>query len=373
MKSCLILHVFAVLTGAIHIHQQGNIADPNITTPCFSHDWRQNLLAELHGIVNLQQQTATHEGDMGKNCLDEDDLAKLTSHPEDAEEMLGEADTAFGSHTKTSESEEEDEICKIRPSLLYIGTGHSGSTTLATELNKHPEMKYGKMKEHSFLHYGAQTFASYLKEFRVPCTTKVTFDAFPSTYTRGNPTSNDELGSWRGFHLGLEYVKEVKKLYGPHLKILMMIRDPVQYLISFSLNLGDGQKGSARKFNLEDFISGKTSTSWGRKQLRNACYADHLEAWLKVFPIENFLFIKAEDYFLKPQPTLNQIFDFVEVSRKTYDQSDLKPSGRRRTVAAQDRVSFLARFLYHHNPAHKDCKERLESMTNLKFDWPGSV
>eukprot|EP00928_Gymnodinium_smaydae_P060194 TRINITY_DN4378_c0_g1_i2.p1 TRINITY_DN4378_c0_g1~~TRINITY_DN4378_c0_g1_i2.p1 ORF type:complete len:197 (-),score=28.82 TRINITY_DN4378_c0_g1_i2:655-1245(-) len=63
----------------------------------------------------------------------------------------------------------------LLPSVVYLGQGHSGSTVLASQLDAHPELSFGDLKEH---HWGDMVFSGngylreYTEQFRVPCGTK---------------------------------------------------------------------------------------------------------------------------------------------------------------------------------------------------------
>eukprot|EP00971_Amphidinium_carterae_P272577 5410151-Amphidinium_carterae.2 len=71
----------------------------------------------------------------------------------------------------------------LPPTLLYLGFAHVGSTTLATVLNHHMNVSFGSTKEHSYLCRRANTFEGYLREFYVPCSTVVSFDTSPMSFT----------------------------------------------------------------------------------------------------------------------------------------------------------------------------------------------
>lgn len=39
---------------------------------------------------------------------------------------------------------------EVLPELIYLGMPHSGSSSLTVQLNMHPQLSYGKVKEHQY-------------------------------------------------------------------------------------------------------------------------------------------------------------------------------------------------------------------------------
>lgn len=267
---------------------------------------------------------------------------------------------------------ESDTDCTRVPSFLYIGSGHSGSTSLASQLDMHDDLSFGDMKEHEFLQpsgeeeFATATFEDYLAEFVVPCSVNRTFDAAPGIYGGGNPEfsrySDNMDGTWQGHALGVPYVRAVESLLGNHLQLIMMMRDPVLYLDSHfpqpnhDLRELVKQWQSPRRHTLDNSV--------GRAFTR-ACYADSLENWLKVFPKEQFLFLLSTDYFADPQGTLDGIFRFLGVAPRSYSHEELTASGRRRSTRPAWILSTWE--TYHQYPAHQACDEKLKNLTGISF------
>lgn len=283
--------------------------------------------------------------------LDELDILE---DPADAVEFMGTA----------SNSTRARECTKFQlPSVLYIGLPHAGSTSLAGQLNMHPELSYGLMKEHrhftaladksvchvSPLYHQRNFLVPYKSGFDVDCRVRHAFDASPTTMYIGNPKAKPHL---HAFHApGRQAVHAIKRELGPETKLIVMLRDPVDYLNSqchSTANLTMGEK----------ILHG--SNDW------RTCYADSLDSWMAVFPRENFLFLMSEDYFLDPQGVLDRIFRFLHVDTHRYSDSDLHATGRRRNSRA---VEPSVRKEFHAKRRNQECKKRLESLTGIRFDW----
>jgi len=218
--------------------------------------------------------------------------------------------------------------CKKLPSLIYIGMGHSGSTTLSSQLNAHKEMSYGMMKEHRFHFDKSSTHGNqlmYKKGFNMACD-KMAFD-----------------GSIGYIFYTREQIQEVKRTLGPDVKILLMMRDPQKWMNSLNNDGGDG----------------KTKGHQG-------CYADFLENWLSVFPREQMLIESSEDYFKAPQGTLDRIFKFAGVAPKTFTERELGHAAGRRRSPSMKMAKIEA---YNTDPHNIDCARRLQLLSNRTFGW----
>lgn len=230
---------------------------------------------------------------------------------------------------KTEQAEQEKvQYCKKLPSMIYIGMGHSGSTTLSMQLNAHPELSYGQMKEHRF-HFDKGTnernTGMYRKNFEIDCKKKA-FD-----------------GSIGYIFYTEERIQALKEVLGPDVKILLMMRDPAKWMNSLYINGGDGlTKG------------------------HQGCYADFLETWLKYYPRENFLIESSEDYFKNPQSTIDRISKHAGVKKYTYPDKFLTHAAGRRRSAGMKKEKIAA---YKADPHNVECARRLQILSNRTFHW----
>lgn len=276
-------------------------------------------------------------------------------------------------YTKGSKGRLANEGCvkTLRPNIFYIGVGHSGSTSLADQMESHPDLSYGDMKEHNLLYkydYRNKTewLNMYDRQFRVPCSVKQTFDSSPRVLFLGLKGDVELSGQPLGYRgkggakgsLGVEALTQVKELVGPAAKFVLMFRDPLPWMMS-----------NGMKPNLEKMLE------WGGLFPHRSCYADALENWLQVFPKENFLFLSSNDFFADPQSILDQTFDFVGVPRRPMKEQ-IK-SGRRRNYYNTNKfmksmVQTTVAAPYYKNARVLDCMHRLEKITGLTLNWNGS-
>jgi len=250
------------------------------------------------------------------------------------------------------------------PNVLFMGMGHSGSTSLTTQLVLHSQLSAGCIKERSFwfqqggfrhivprkCEFG--NMQDYMNSFCRRSPGIKLIDADPQTIFLGNP--NAATGRFPQFLAnvspGEDAVKMVKSILGPDLKIVAMFRKPEELLGSFLSELAAGRTVDS----IYPFL-------WA------LCYADHLDGWLKVFPRQNFLFLKTEDYFKDNQATLNKVLKFLNVHPKHYTEAELHPHGRRRSHNSIQANAW--RDLNKHIDTER-CQQRLASITGLQLnDW----
>lgn len=119
----------------------------------------------------------------------------------------------------------------------------------------------------------------------------------------------------------------------PNQKFIAMFRDPVIRAHENFWLVVKGREETVSTFAEaialeESRLSGgmESMLSGDETQIRNCRlypylergkYVKHLRKWLKYFPMDQFLFIKSEDYFANPQQVLDQVCDFIGVKRFT--------------------------------------------------------
>jgi len=256
------------------------------------------------------------------------------------------------------------------PSFIYMGYGHSGSTTTADVLNDHPNVSFGKMKEHNYLCFQRNkdwhgerwrvTIKGYINQFLVPCGTTVSFDMTPQYFAmllnRSHPWF-DHVGrsTCRQTPNQEEALKNYMKAMRPDLKFLFIVRNPVDYLKSI--------------YEMQRVLNPKY---WDDMQ-RFGCYAEVLEAWRGAYPKHEIKVFSAEDLFGDPVSYFADVFQWLGVDNlpQSYYDQRYQASGRRRSSnQAKNLSQVYTRFLG--TPLMIDCKKRLEKFTGRKFQWKGA-
>lgn len=258
---------------------------------------------------------------------------------------------------------------RLTPTLFLIGYEHSGSTSFAEALNMHPQLSYGRMKEHRYFCKDAaedtKSWTQYLDEFNVPCETRRTFDATPFYYQMGSSAST-RCGHFHEHGIGA--VRAFKESVGSEAQLIVLIRDPIDWYCSQGggrncLGYLGPDPGTPNPFG---YIGTKNPAHLVPEV--GSCFADHLEPWLNVFHRRDMLFIQSEDFFADQEATLRRAFDFVGVSG--YTVAPVR-SGRRRS-SVRPAITLEDRKVFHALPSQLNCRHRLESLTGLRLAWRGS-
>lgn len=102
----------------------------------------------------------------------------------------------------------------------------------------------------------------------------------------------------------------------PKTKLIIVVRDPITRAISdYTQALSKGR--SKRSFHEQAFYSNGThrllDTSWGA--VRIGLYAQHLEHWLRYFPLSQLLFISGEQLITNPAGEMDKVQDFLGLER----------------------------------------------------------
>jgi len=233
------------------------------------------------------------------------------------------------------------------PSFLFIGMGHSGSTSLAALMNLHDDLSYGDMKEHNFFACGDSDsdcmldydVDAYKAEFGVDCGTKYTFDASQNYLAIAEKDSTEDQ----------EAVEMVYSIL-PNVSIMVAIRDPVEYF--FSLNVTE----------LEDMFN------WPFMKITK----ERIQIWESVYDPSRFIFIDSQDAFKNMSAEANRIFDWMGLESRTFtddELTDLENSGRRRST---QKPSQELREAYYADEFVQKQKKELEELVGITFDWEGS-
>ncbi|KAK3598413.1 hypothetical protein CHS0354_005507 [Potamilus streckersoni] len=118
----------------------------------------------------------------------------------------------------------------------------------------------------------------------------------------------------------------------PQIKIIVMIRDPVERLLSGHLYFSEKYKYDTNKelfhnvvvdavnkfkdclkYNTERGCAYDKSITTIKNRIRVGLYAVHIADWFRVFSRQQFLFLKTEDYIKDVRATLVKVFDFLQL------------------------------------------------------------
>ena len=239
------------------------------------------------------------------------------------------------------------------PDFLIIGASKCGTTSLYSYLGNHPQILLPNHKEINFF---SRKFTNgwdwYLAQF--PSITDgsefITGEASPSYFSA--PQVPERI-----------YEK------APNVKLIVLLRNPVARTISdYYQNKRSGKVTKTLEELLRERI--KRSQRMTREQLSHCggillmgLYFLNLQRWMKIFPREQFLILKSEDFFENPAKIMQEVFQFltlpkVEVKSEQYHQFNIGYYPR----VDENIRQILTEFFDSHN-------QKLEEYLQMKFNW----
>ena len=248
------------------------------------------------------------------------------------------------------------------PDFLIISPGRCGSTSLYNYLVQHPQVIPAIRKEIGFL-----THQPYNKN------EKVYTAQFP-------PLPKDEIfiTGEAGTGYWMNYPGERIKSYFPNIKLIIMMRNPVERAISHyksAVKVGREKRSLEEVIdvhlgalsNLERVFIDRKVQNWQEVKpgyFLRGLYIYFIHKWLSLFPRENLLFLKSEDLFDSPESTMLKIIKFLnlpEYSLLKYENYNASSQNYFAQISDTQR-QLISDFFQPHN-------QRLEEYLGIRFNW----
>jgi hypothetical protein len=204
------------------------------------------------------------------------------------------------------------------PNLLIVGAAKCGTTSLHNYLKQHPDIFMSKQKEPHFL------INSDIGEDRIHKAITVLEDYEDMFKT-------DSIYKYKGessvMYLAFpEFsIKNIKKYLDPNVKIIIMLRNPVErafagYLHNLRYNPSENlsfeealEKSEARYYKERDITP-------DTRYLHVGNYFSQVESFISMFN-DNVLVIMYEDYVNDIDLCLANVFDFLDIDKISVDTS----------------------------------------------------
>jgi len=226
------------------------------------------------------------------------------------------------------------------PDFIIIGTMKGGTTILYDFINEHPDVTASKQKEiHYFslyAHKGMEWYSSFFEN--------------DATFTgEASPTYFDMASS--------PAIPSLIKATLPEVKIILIVRDPVERAVSQFFHLQKINKIEALlEMDINEFFGGNFSSAITQtspedlylyQTLNFSCYFRKLQAYLSVFGKERMLVLSNDQLKNDPSETMERVFNFLNLSDlKNHDFSRIKYSSGMTADALNDNIrERLNRFL----------------------------
>lgn len=202
---------------------------------------------------------------------------------------------------------------KLRPlpTFLIAGVMKSGTTSLYYYLREHPETIHARKKAPHFFN---KRFEKGLNWYRRQ------FPIVPPPLWTKNPLVFEASAS---YFTSPEAPERIARLI-PRVKIAAILRSPTDRAVShYQHNLLMGREPLSFAEAIEQELKGSrvfNSTHYTTYKdfffgyLSQGRYIEHLVHWLKFFPREALIIIRAEDYFSSPGEVFAELLEFLELS-----------------------------------------------------------
>jgi hypothetical protein len=217
---------------------------------------------------------------------------------------------------------------RLLPSFLIIGAQRGGTTSLFGALTRHPDVR-GPTAGEDFVrlrkevHFFDHRFENGLDWYR---------SFFPLSVERrvaqlrGRDLVPGESTPYYLFHP--EVPSRVAASL-PDVRLIALLRNPVERAYS---NYQHRRRAGHEKLSFEEALAAEDKRLAGGDELlltdkryrkhhynhtyfRRGLYAEQLEGWLALFPREQLLVLRSEDFFAQPTEIYAEVLDFIGVRR----------------------------------------------------------
>ncbi len=241
---------------------------------------------------------------------------------------------------------------RLLPDFLVIGAQRSGTTSLYQYLQAHHCIGPASTKE---VHYFDRRFDRSLAWYQGHFPTMV--EKYQAQLRTRQPFLTGEATPCYLFY---PHAPQRVAQSMPDVKLIVLLRNPVdraysQYYhaldhgfatLSFENAIEHEEERAARELELimqnEYYYSIEYME---REYLSRGIYVDQLQAWMKLFPREQFLILKSEELYANPAVTIKQVLDFLNLpeadlrlGKETYETynnytySKMDPALRKRLI-----------------------------------------
>src|SRR5437588_6703195 len=209
---------------------------------------------------------------------------------------------------------------RLMPDFIIIGAMRGGTTSLYSYLTEHPNIGPAYMKE---VHFFDVYFSKGLHWYRAQFPSSV--QKYYAERVQKQCFITGEASPYYLFHPHAP--KRIAKIL-PQVKLIVLLRNPVSRAYSHYYH---EVAGGHEKLSFEEAIEceqeriGKEAEELARNEryvsykhrhysyLARGIYVDQLKVWMDLFPKEQFLILKSEDFFADPATGLQQVLEFVNV------------------------------------------------------------
>lgn len=247
---------------------------------------------------------------------------------------------------------------RAMPSFIVIGSQKGGTSSLYNYLIQHPYIQTAVKKE---IHFFDVKFEKGCDWYR---------SCFP--FIKQNFITGEASPSYI-FHPHAP--KRIAELY-PSVKLIALLRNPVSRAYShYNHNLRKKRENLSFELALEkeeERLSGKLEKMLEDEKYFNASYfnyayldrgiyVEQLKRWFSIFPKEQILILKSEDFFAEPAKDFSRVLNFLNLP-----QWKITEYNRFNGLEYQDMNPATRKQLIDYFKPHN---QRLYEFLGMSFDW----
>jgi tetratricopeptide (TPR) repeat protein len=237
------------------------------------------------------------------------------------------------------------------PDFIIIGAQKSGTTSLYHYLSQHPKVISSIVKEVNFwsrdFDYGLDWYLAQ----------------FPPSPKRQKLFTGEASPSYLNTREAPERLFSVF----PNMKLIVLLRNPVNRAISHYYhwrreNWASCQLKDAIESDIQE-LENHEKDYWNQPHsyVARGVYVEFLKIWMTIFPKEQFLIIKSEDFYENPAKTLSQVYRFLDIPNRKIE--DFKPYNSGSYSSVDPAIIQTLQDYF------KPYNAELEDFLGLKFNW----
>jgi hypothetical protein len=226
----------------------------------------------------------------------------------------------------------------MKVDFFIVGAPKAGTTSLYHYLNEHPQVEMSSQKEPDYFSDKAiHEQGMYYGKNRVD-----TLDKYESLFVQKESVVYGEASV---SYLFYDNVAEDIKKYNPKAKIIIMLRNPIER--AFSHYLMDYRLGLISD-SFENIIARKSKHKnahlFYQQYIEVSQYVKQIQRYLDFFEKENILFIDYEDFKKNVSKTVDQVYNFLNISAEF--AADINTKHNAFTMPKNKVIRFIYSFVF---------------------------
>ena len=256
----------------------------------------------------------------------------------------------------------------MKPDFFIVGVQKGGTTSLYNYLAQHPCVLAASKKE---IHYFSDNYDKGASGYK---------DYFPTIFKQLHTflTCKNKVitGEATPFYLLHPHAPSRIKREFPKAKIIMMLRNPIDRAYShyrYHVKLGEETltfeeaiaaeperlQGEYEKMIEDEKYNSITYKTYS--YMKRGVYADQVARWLDLFPKEQILTIKSEEFFADPATSYSQVQTFLGLPDHPLKSYKKFNAGQESAINPETRSGLLEYFEPHN--------KRLYDLLGKEFNW----